>query len=55
MKKEVFLGILRHILTFGGGIIVTKGLADANMIGEAVGAVVAGVGAILSVVEKFKK
>ena len=31
MKKEQILGIVRHILTFAGGFVVAKGLADAAL------------------------
>ena len=28
MKKEQVLGVVRHVLTFGGGLLVARGLLD---------------------------
>lgn len=52
MNKEKVLGIVRHILTFAGGYVVAKGLADSTMIEEVVGAIITIVGAIWSVSSK---
>ena len=38
MKLEIILGVLRHILTGLGGVLVAKGWADDSQIGEAAGA-----------------
>jgi hypothetical protein len=55
LSKEQVLGIIRHALTFAGGIIVMKGLADETTVTEIVGGVVTLVGAIWSIVDKNVK
>lgn len=52
MNKETILGVIRHILTFGGGFLVTKGLADAGMVESIVGALTTLVGVVWSIAEK---
>jgi hypothetical protein len=54
MKKEQVLGILRHSLTFLGGLLVMKGLVDETTATEIIGGVITLVGAVWSVVEKVK-
>jgi hypothetical protein len=54
LTQQQVLGIVRHILTFGGGILVTKGLIDEGMVSEISGAVITLIGAIWSIVEKNK-
>jgi hypothetical protein len=54
MNKEQVLGIVRHALTFVGGLLVTKGLIDANMVQEVMGALVTLIGSVWSVVAKKK-
>lgn len=54
MKKEQILGIVRHTLTFVGGLLVMKGIADETTITEIVGGIVTLVGAFWSIVEKAK-
>ena len=54
MKKEQILGILRHSLTFIGGLLVMKGLIDETTATEIVGGVITLVGTIWSIVEKTK-
>jgi hypothetical protein len=51
MTKEQVLGLIRHTLTFVGGILIVQGIADEGMITEAIGAVVTAVGAVWSVVK----
>ena len=51
MKNQV-LGLIRHTLTFVGGIIVAKGLVDDVMFQEILGGVMTLVGAIWSVASK---
>jgi hypothetical protein len=55
MNKEEILGLLRHTLTFVGGVLLTNGLLEAGLIQEAIGAVVTLTGVILSVLNKRKK
>ena len=55
LSKEQILGIVRHILTFAGGICVMKGLTDETTVTEIVGGVITLTGAIWSIVEKNGK
>jgi hypothetical protein len=52
MKKDQVLGVIRHILTFAGGFVVAKGLADEVLIQEAIGGLVTIIGAIWSITAK---
>ena len=52
MSKERVLGIIRHTLTFVGGLLVMNGFMDEGMSSELIGGVMTLVGAIWSVVEK---
>lgn len=52
ITKEQFLGIVRHSLTFLGGILLTKGLIDASLLGEISGAIITLAGSIWSIVSK---
>ena len=52
LTKEQLLGILRHTLTFVGGILVTKGLMDEATATEIVGGIVTLTGTIWSVLAK---
>jgi hypothetical protein len=52
MKKEIVLGIVRHTLTFAGGILVAKGLIVDGFASEIIGGVMTLVGGIWSVVAK---
>jgi multisubunit Na+/H+ antiporter MnhG subunit len=54
MNKEQILGILRHVLTFLGGLGIAKGWIDENTVLEVVGAVSTLVGVIWSFVNKNK-
>jgi len=54
LTKEQFLGIVRHSLTFIGGILVMKGVVDDALLNELVGGVITLAGTICSVVEKNK-
>ena len=52
LTKEQVLGIVRHVLTFAGGIVVMKGWADESVVTEITGGVMTLVGAIWSIVAK---
>lgn len=52
--KEQVLGLVRHALTFVGGIVVTKGLVDDALAAEIIGGIMTLVGAIWSVAAKKK-
>lgn len=54
MKKEQILGLIRHTLTFVGGLLVAKGLIDETTITEIIGGVITLTGAIWSILEKRK-
>jgi hypothetical protein len=52
LTKEQVLGIIRHALTFVGGVFVMRGLVDETIVTEIVGGVVTLTGAIWSIVAK---
>jgi hypothetical protein len=52
MKKTQLMGIIRHTLTFVGGILVTKGLLDEGMANEIIGGILTLIGSIWSVINK---
>lgn len=52
---EKTLGIIRHILSFAGGIIVTKGYVSDTFIEEIIGGVITIIGAVWSVLAKKEK
>jgi len=52
MTKEQVLGVLRHTLTFVGGLLVMKGIVDVETLSELSGALMTLVGGIWSVVSK---
>ena len=54
LTKEQLLGIVRHTITFVGGILITKGYIDDSMLSEISGVVSALAGLIWSVVAKNK-
>jgi hypothetical protein len=52
--KEKTLGIIRHALTFLGGVLITQGLIDDAMFTELFGATMTLIGGIWSVLDKNK-
>ena len=52
LTKEQILGIVRHALTFIGGIVVMKGLVDEAVVTELIGGAMTLTGAIWSVIDK---
>jgi hypothetical protein len=54
MNADQILGIIRHILTFGGGLLVMKGFIDEAMLSEVIGATVTFIGTIWSFISKIK-
>jgi len=54
MKKEQVLSILRHTLTFIGGILITRGIIDETLSNEIVGSIVTLTGLIWGVASKTK-
>lgn len=54
LTKEQILGIVRHGLTFIGGILIAKGLVDESTVTEIVGGIITLAGTIWSIIEKNK-
>ena len=54
MNKEQVLGIVRHILTFAGGLVVSKGMLDEATMTAVVGAVITIGGALWSILAPEK-
>jgi hypothetical protein len=54
IMKEKTLGIIRHALTFVGGVLVTQGVLDDALFMELFGAVMTLVGGVWSVIDKNK-
>ena len=52
LTKEQVLGIVRHTLTFVGGIVVMKGLVDESTVTEIIGGAMTLTGAIWSIINK---
>lgn len=52
MSKDQVMGLVRHGLTFIGGIFVTKGLVSEGIMIEIVGGVMTLVGAVWSIAVK---
>lgn len=52
LGKDQVLGIIRHILTFVGGIILTQGLVDQTILDTVIGSSITLIGAIWSIVSK---
>jgi hypothetical protein len=50
--KEQILGLIRHTLTFLGGIAVAKGLVDEAVVPEILGAIITLIGSVWSVMSK---
>lgn len=50
MNKQQIMGIVRHTLTFIGGILVIKGITTETISNEVIGAVITAIGAVWSVV-----
>lgn len=54
MNQDQILGIIRHTLTFVGGLLVMKGIVDESTISEIIGGVVTLTGAIWSIIAKTR-
>ncbi len=55
MNKEQILGLVRHVLTFVGGYLITKGVIDETISTEAIGAIITLIGSVWSVASKVQK
>lgn len=54
MNKDQIIGIVRHVLTFGGGFLVAKGVTDAASLNEIIGGLITVIGGIWSILAKKK-
>jgi hypothetical protein len=54
MNKEQVLGIVRHVLTFVGGVVIAKGFLEEGVVAEIIGGTLTVVGAVWSIVDKIK-
>lgn len=54
LSKEEFLGLVRHGLTFVGGVIITGGLLDAGLYTELSGGLLTIAGVVWSILSKRK-
>ncbi len=52
--KNTILSILRHALTFGGGLLVTKGLISDGTANEVAGAISTAIGLIWGAVDEYR-
>ena len=52
MNKDQILGLVRHVLTFVGGFLITKGVVDEATSVEAIGAIITLIGSVWSVASK---
>jgi len=52
LSKEQIMGVIRHTLTFVGGILVMKGIIDEATVTEIIGGVMTLTGTIWSVINK---
>ena len=50
--KEKVLGLVRHALTFIGGIVIAKGLLDESLAEEVIGGLMTLIGSIWSIASK---
>lgn len=54
LTKEQIIGIIRHGLTFVGGILIMKGLVDESTSQEVIGGIITLVGTVWSIIDKNK-
>ena len=50
--NEQVKGLIRHVLTFVGGIAVAKGIFDESGVSEIIGAVMTVIGTVWSIASK---
>ena len=51
LTKEQWFGIIRHTLTFVGGILIMKGLASELLVNELIGSAMTITGGIWSIIK----
>lgn len=54
LNTAAILGLIRHVLTFGGGFLVTNGALSSSDLETAIGAIVTLIGIVWSVAAKRK-
>ncbi len=54
VSQDQILGIVRHVLTFAGGLAVAKGMIDAETLAQASGAIITLIGVVWSFRAKLK-
>lgn len=54
MNQEQKLGVIRHVLTFVGGILLAKGLVDESLLTDMIASIMVLVGGVWSVLSKTK-
>ena len=52
MTKNALLGFVRHILTFGGGFLVSEGVVSATQLETGLGALITLSGVVWSIFDK---
>lgn len=55
MSRVVLLGVIRHTLTFAGGILVAKGILEQGVLTEIIGGLMTVIGGVWSIIDKTKK
>lgn len=55
MKKDYILSIVRHLLTFGGGFLISSHYLDAEGLTNGVAALITLVGIVWGVIEKLNR
>lgn len=55
MTQAMWLGILRHVLTALGGLLVAKGYADESTINAGIGGAITLGGAAWSIIDKRQR
>lgn len=55
MSRVKILGLIRHVLTFGGGFLVAKGLVDEGTLNEMIAGVMTLTGLIWSMMAPEKR
>jgi hypothetical protein len=53
LDKKKSLGVLRHLLTFVGGLLIAKGIIDENVANEVIGGIITFIGILWSVQDKM--
>lgn len=52
VNEEQLLGLIRHILTFGGGVLMARGVLTEGMVTDIVGAIMTLIGTSWSIISK---